>query len=151
VTEETTVALHEAAHAVVAARLGYRVERVRLRPGGRGGEVVLAARELPETRPVQEGRIMLRLAGACAQATLAPSPRGSLVGAGQDLTEATALAMAVAGRQRALPLVHLLLRQTEALLRAEASTVRGLQQALLRERTLEGAVLQGLLKRLPSP
>jgi hypothetical protein len=139
-----SVALHEAGHAVVALRLGYRVQAVRL-TGPARGEVELAPRVLPDTAPVQEGRVMLKLAGVCAQATLAETPRGLLEGAAGDLGGATALAVSLVGRQKALPLVHLLLRQTEALLRREQAAVRRVQEALLARGALTGDEVRALV------
>lgn len=144
-----SVALHEAAHALVALKLGYRVVRVRLEPGAHpAGSVELAPRRLPDTRPVAEGRIMLLLSGVCAQACLAPSPRNSLPGAAEDLSRAASAAVELVGPARASALVAHLLSLTERLLRAHATQVLRIHQALLARGELSGEELVELAQPL---
>ncbi|WP_406857244.1 AAA family ATPase [Alsobacter sp. KACC 23698] len=85
--ELRAVAIHEAAHAIIAYRLGLQVPRTSIiRSGDAGGVTHLAVDGAPSTRALVELRVIVALAGRAADMALGNGPDG---GAASDLAYAT--------------------------------------------------------------
>lgn len=84
-----SVAIHEAAHAVVSVKLGAKVISATILPGaGSRGSVNVDWGDDPTTRPALEAMVMVGLAGRAADEVIG---RGASGEAGSDLLKASAL------------------------------------------------------------
>lgn len=152
------IAIHEIGHAVVALRLGHKLERVTILPEGMsGGQTLTHLPTIIPNRAIIEEIVMIGLGGRAADITIGSGPHA---GAQNDLARATKLLLdarlaqglgealvshaAVSTRIPHALLTDIdrelraLLKKTIAIIEADRDTVLTLTERLLKERILTG-------------
>ncbi|RDI58571.1 AAA family ATPase [Microvirga subterranea] len=171
--EVREVALHEAGHAVLALKLGLRVEHVTVQPGQvEAGHTRIALPNVLPDRAALEAQVVAMLAGRAADAILGRG--GPNAGAVADLREATRLVAAIhasfglgdtlahrAPHEEAELLLRLdpkltavveadlrrLMTRAVALVREHEHSIRTVAGALVARRTLVGMDLTEIIAR----
>ncbi|MBL0403734.1 AAA family ATPase [Microvirga aerilata] len=172
--EIRTIALHEAAHAVSAHRLGLAVVQVSTLPSGdaAGATTLRLSGGIPD-RPHLERRALALLAGRAADVVLGAGPNA---GAVQDLLEATrvvtglhaSFGLGTSLAHRVAPVeaerllqwdvrlselveadLQRLMRQAEALVRADRNAILAVAEVLRVRRVLTGDEVAGIMAAYP--
>ena len=151
-TDRERAAIHEAGHALIAVLLGREVVSVQLEPAPR--TLLKRKHAVPKGRPKTashraqlEGELMLALAGIAAERVMAVEERTSVARALDDLQQATALALQIAGPARAEATVAHGLATVERMLRHRSSLVADASSALLERGALDASDVAALLPR----
>lgn len=157
-SDRRAIAIHEIGHAVVALRLGHKLERVTILPEGRsGGQTQTHLPTIIPNRVVIEEIVMIGLGGRAADIAIGTGPNA---GAQNDLARATELLLdarlnqglgeALVSHAPVPTRIHpsllneidrelqTLLAKTIAILEADRDVVLTLTERLLKERILTG-------------